>query len=288
MPTVTISHEQQVVRINKNGTIDHLEIPYNVDGVVSLEDGEVEALTAVKNTAPASKNGLPFSYVEIEARESDRFYRVKAVYEKSSSAGSSSSVKNSKYGEAESVSFDCGGGTQHIEKSIKQTRIIGDLDAHGMINWNGKSGADMDVRGLDLPTADIRESYIVQIKRSRLKQRTYRRQLARLVGKVNANIFKGWERGEVMFLGCTYTHSIDMDNESYIPVTFNFSIRMNETEVEIGDTKIDKKGFEYIWSISDTKVNRETGKMETVISNAYLEQVVEYANFALLDIDPSC
>ena len=94
MLTVTISREQQVVRMNKNGTIDHMEIPYNVDGVVSLEDGEVEALTAVKNTAPASKNGLPFSYVEIESRESDRFYRVRAVYEKSSSAGSSSSVKN--------------------------------------------------------------------------------------------------------------------------------------------------------------------------------------------------
>ena len=289
MPTVTISHAQQVVRMTKSGTIDHLEIPYNVEGIVSLEDGEVEALTAVKNAAPSTRNGLPFSYVEIESRESDTFYRVKAVYEKSSSSGSSSaSGKKSQYGEAETVSFDCGGGTQHIEKSIKQTQIIGDMDAHGMINWNGKSGADMDVRGLDLPTADIRESYIVQIPRSKLKQRVYRRQLASLVGKVNAAMFKGWERGEVMFLGCTYSHSIDMDKEAFIPVTFNFSIRMNETGVEIGDVKVDKKGFEYIWSIGDTKINRETGKMETVISNAYLEQVVEYANFGLLNIDTRC
>ena len=280
MPTVTISHAQQVVRMTKSGTIDHLEIPYNVEGIVSLEDGEVEALTAVKNAAPSTRNGLPFSYVEIESRESDTFYRVKAVYESSSGAGTSSE----KVSEATTVSFDCGGGTRHIEKSVKQTQIIGNLDAHGMINWNGKSGTEMEVRGVDLPTADIRESYTVKVPRRKLLRSTYRRQLAQLVGKVNADRFKVWEAGEVMFLGCTFLHSDDMNDEEQIPVTFNFSIKMNEKNIKIGNKTVDKKGFEYIWTISETKLNRENGKFETIIANAYLEQVVDYVNFNLLGI----
>ena len=281
MATVTLYRTEQVARMEANGNIERMEIPYLVENVVSVAEGEIEALTAVKQAAPPKKGKLVLAYVEIEARESDSVYLVKAIYQKKELYDSHDNNAQTPY----NASFDCGGGTRHIEKSLKQTRIIGDLNANNLINWNGKTGIDMDVRGLDLPTADIRESYTAMIRFGKLVDNAkYRRTLAQLVGKVNDRYFKGWQKGEVMYLGCSYSCELDKEWNKLIPVTFHFSIRPNETEVAIGGQTVDKEGFEYMWTISDTIVDRATGTPTAVITNAYKEQVAEYGNFFLLEI----
>ena len=164
--------------------------------------------------------------------------------------------------------------------------MYGDKDAGGAIGWNGKSGDDCEIAGVDIPTAQLRETYTKQMRISRLTT-SYKRSVASLVGKVNSGSFKGWSAGEVMFLGMSY--STPAKKASKVTVTFNFAIQPNESaiqpnesNVKIGGHSVSKKGFEYAWAISKSVAAGGGPKIE--VEGIYVDQVCEYASFSALGL----
>ena len=163
--------------------------------------------------------------------------------------------------------------------SYSQRKAYGDKDAGGAIGWNGKSGDDCEIAGVDVPTAQLRETYTKQMKISKLTT-AFKRKVAALVGKVNSGSFKGWSAGEVMFLGMSY--ATPSKKAKKVTVTFNFAIQPNETGVKIAGKSVSKKGFEYVWAISKTVASSGTPKLE--VEGIYVDQVCEYASFSGLGL----
>lgn len=270
MARVEQSYKEHTKAIDKNGGYTSAEIPYIVFDVAD----EDEALAAVLAEAPKTCNDLPLDSIEIDSRDNDATYQVNAIYKAESTSSSDGDE------EAEpTVSFDCGGGTKHMTHSLKQTRAFGTKDAGGAIGWNGKSGSEMEISGVDIPTAQLREAYTRVMKLSRITT-SFKRNVAALVGKVNSGPFKGWSAGEVMFLGMSY--SSPAKSSTKVTVTFNFSVQPNETDAKVCGKSVSKKGFEYVWALS--KTSAESGVPKAEVEAIYVEQVCEYASFSALGL----
>ena len=261
--------------VNADGSYRSIEIPYIVSGVKDVSDGEHYALEEVRNSAPAAMHGLYLDYLEITARENNEIFRVSAYY--------SASGTNSNSGEnEEEFSFNCGGGTRHVNTAIRQTCIwkkdgASVRDPGTFIGWNGKSGADMVISGADIPFAQPTETYSRQMSFKEISTH-FRRQIASLVGKVNSAKWKGWERGEVMFLGC----SLSGRKSEKVTVNFNFSIAMNETQTLFDTVKVKKEGHIYVWPMSEIRMVNGEPKVE--VTALFAAQITGYADFSVLGV----
>ena len=270
---VELSYAEHPKSIDKNGKYTSIEVQYLVFGVSTEED----ALSAVHDKAPAESKGLPLDSIEIDTRETNDTFRVNAIYREEDTTVDDSSGEEDD--ETPTESFDCGGGTKHLLYSFGQRKVYGDKDAGGAIGWNGKSGDDCEIAGVDVPTAQLRETYTKPMKISKLTT-SFKRKVAALVGKVNSGSFKGWNAGEVMFLGMSY--STPAKKAKKVTVSFNFAIQPNESGVKVAGKSVTKKGFEYVWAISKTVASSGTPKLE--VKGIYVDQVCEYASFSGLGL----
>ena len=257
--------------MDSDGEFTQAEVSYIVTGA----ENEEAALEAVHENAPEEWEDLPLESLEISDRAGDDGFIVNVTYKNKASSTSSSRERNE---EEPTVSFDCGGGMMHLTHSYDQRIAYGKKKAGGAIGWNGKTGAEMAIAGVDVPTAQLRETYTKVMRLSRITT-SFKRKVAKLVGKVNSSSFKGWSKGEVMFLGMSYSAPAKMSTK--VMVTFNFAIQMNE-DVKIAGHKIDKKGFEYAWALSRTEA--EDGSPKADVEAIYVDQVCRYDNFSVLGI----
>ena len=249
------------------------EINYHVSNPTSKND----AIQAVMADAPASYGGLPKTSVRFGGYKGDGDIELSVVYENNSSGDSGGYDEQNP-----TVSFDCGGGTKHITHSLSQTKVYGDKDAGGLIGWNGKSGDECQISGVDVPTAQLRETYTKVVNRSALTN-SFKRTVANLVGKVNNATWNGWEAGEALFLGMSF--SAPRKGREKVVVTFNFSIQLNETNVKVGDQTVQsKQGWDYIWSLSTTQIVQATGLPKVVVEAIFVDQVCPRASFSGLGL----
>lgn len=272
MATVNKSYDVHVLKIDPAGNMLSADIVYIAMGC----NDEADALEAVRNAADSSFQGVPLSYIEIEQRDNATTFHVKASYEKSSNNAWASIDEME---DQSTVSFDCGGGTKHVDRAISH-RHWGSRDSGGLIGWNGKTGADMQVSGVDIPTAQLRESYTTYIAYGELVTGGFKRQIASFVGCVNNKEFFGWQPGEMMFLGASFSNVDFKKRSERIPVTFNFAIQLNETMQVVvnGSTQtITKDGFEYVWLIPRTEISNNVPV--TVIDDFFVAKVCEGKDF---------
>ena len=112
----------------------------------------------------------------------------------------------------------------------------------------------------------------------------YKKSLATLTGKVNNATFKGYDAGEVMFLGMSYTAPVK--GQKKVMATYNFRISPNETNVKIsGQTySVSKKGWQYAWARSKIENDSTTGKPRVQIDGVYISDVCESADFSVLGL----
>ena len=274
MAKVEMDYKEHVKSIDKNGKYKSVEIRY----IVFEAADEDTALTAVLGVAAKELNDLPLDSIEIDERCGDQTFKINALY-KTEDISSSGGGDDDDDDEDPTISFDCGGGSKHLLYSLAQKKVFGDKDPGGAIGWNGKTGDDCEITGVDIPTAQLRETYTVQMRVSKLST-SYKKKVAALVGKVNSGTFKGWSAGEMMFLGMSY--STPAKKAKKVTVTFNFAIQPNESKVKVGGKSVSKKGFEYVWAISKTVANNGTPKMQ--VEGIYVDQVCEYASFSSLGL----
>ena len=238
---------------------------------------EVEAVNAAYTNAPSEYEGIPKTSAEVTERLTEDAWKVNIAY------GNSGSATVATEGGEVSVSFDCGGGTRHITNAISQKCLwrkegVPFRDAKNLIGWNGKTGVDAVVSGVDVPFAQPRESYTKTMKIPLPTKQ--KRVMASYVGWVNREKWKGWEKGEVMFLGCTYS---GIENKK-AQVTFNFAIQVNENNVKIDDEvpPIKKEGHVFIWTQQRTVIKNGEPKIEVIA--VYASQIAGYVNFSVFGL----
>lgn len=266
---------------NASGNVTGYELKYYVIGRCPKRT----AMKAVWGDADERYEGTRKKSIKFDGADDDGNYEFTVSYE-ASSGGSSDTPDQ---GDEATLSFDCGGGSKKVITAIGEQRAYGkkSVDPGSYIGWNGKTGPESEIAGVEIPTAQLRETYTKTMSMRSLSTK-FKRNVASLVGKVNSSAFKGWEKGEVMFLGCSFSGADDADNVS---VTFNFSIQPNE-EVALssitGDSSdsgtVAKKGFEYVWSIAETKKDDTSSKPKISTKGVWVAQVAEYADFSKLGL----
>lgn len=225
-------------------------------------DAEVRAL--VQATIPAIYANLVFQNYHI-AHQGGGVWEVSVRYGK---------LEPKETGQS-SYSFDTGGGNQKITQSLETVASYGDDPP----DFQGAVGVSTDsVEGTDItiPVFNFTETHYIPIA---LVTGAYKTTLFYLTGRVNHAPFKGFARGEVLFLGASGSQRGTEDWE----IAFKFAASPNATDLKVGDiTGIEKKGWEYLWvRYADTE-DEETLIKQPVA--AYVERVYEYGNFALLGI----
>jgi len=112
----------------------------------------------------------------------------------------------------------------------------------------------------------------------------YKGTLFRLTGKVNSGSWKGFNEGEVLFLGASGSRrgtNADSDWE----ITFRFAASPNVTGLSVGSINgIAKKGWEYLWV---RYADQEDTSANTIVKRpvaAYVERVYDEGNFGGLGI----
>ena len=260
---------------NLNGTCESAEIPFYVIEPTSKK----AAIEAVQAAAPTVYGGLPLTKLRFDGYDGGGNIAVVAVYEAADNSNAGGDEDEA------TVSFDCSGGTKHVVHAISQKKVFGENqsvdDAGGGIGWNGKSGSEAEFAGVDVPTADMRETYSKTMSQRAITSTNYKRRMGAMVGCVNDSKFMGWEPGECMFLGCSYSASRYADK---VVVTYHFRINPNEKNCKVaGQNCGDKKGFEYLWGISET-VNGDNGKPKVNLKAAYNSVVCNDGNFAVFGL----
>jgi hypothetical protein len=196
----------------------------------------------------------------------------------SSNKGPTCTCCESNYDSDPVMSFSCGCGKRRITHSLNQTIVKGDLNPGGAIGWNGKAGAEMFIEGVEVPCPQSHEIYTKCMKASDMTT-AKKKKIHNLVGKVNDSTFKGWSKGEVMFVGADYTAK---QGAEYITISYYFDVCTNSS-VNIGGETVDKKGFEHVWAITDVQVATDN-KVEVVAKGIYKDQVLEYGDFGDLGL----
>jgi hypothetical protein len=177
-------------------------------------------------------------------------------------------------------SFDTGGGTQHISQSIAN---VGGYAAPGFIapNFYGAIGVTDDrVEGTDItvPVFNFTETHYIL---NELVTPAYKLALFNLTGKVNGSGFKGFAKGEVLFLGASGSKRGLEDWE----ITFRFAASPNVAGLSLGSiTGISKEGWNYLWvRFTDDEDATAKALIKRPVA-AYVEQVYPYGNFSGLGI----
>jgi hypothetical protein len=174
-------------------------------------------------------------------------------------------------------SFDTTGGTQHITQAESET-IFGGGPSFGnaiSVDDNGVNGVDVVVPQLswsetyDVPNAYVTDAYIKGV--------------ATQTGRTNASSFRGFDAGEVLFLGCSGSQEWD-DEKGRGPwsLSFRFVASPNVTGQTVGAMSVNKKGHEYLW-VRYEESSTSTDRVKKP-KYAYVNKVYKDGNFSALGI----
>ena len=265
---------------NSNSTAT---VTYIVEGT----EDDITACTSAYEFAPDEFSEIPKKSASVAERLTENAWKIEVNY--GSESKSSSGDSGSEDDEA-TMNFDCSAGTKHMTQAIEQTCVYAgsgeskdssDEASAVPIGWNGKDGSESEAAGVDVSIGELRETYTKTMSKSKVTGTSWKRKVAELVGKVNSGSFKGWNAGEVMFLGCSY--SAPSKGSKKVSVSFHFAIRLNESKATVAGQNIgSKKGFEYLWALTDDEVR--DGERKRKVRKIYKAVVCETDGFGGLGI----
>jgi len=185
-------------------------------------------------------------------------------------------------------SFDTTGGTQHITQACS-VGSGGTLDFEkrfpsSATNMSGAIGVDSNgVNGVDVvvPQLQWQETYDVP---NTYVTSGWIRGVAGVTGTTNNASFRGFDAGEVLFMGCSGSQEWD-DQKGKGPwsLSFRFVASKNVTGQTIGSISgIEKKGHEYLWVRYEDSVTSNTLLKQP--KAVYVSKVYKDSDFSLLGI----
>jgi hypothetical protein len=137
-----------------------------------------------------------------------------------------------------------------------------------------KDGGDLSVEGSDIVIPSLKLSYSIRRPQGVIDEE-YARNIGRLTGKMNSTEFRGFDPGEVLFLGGTGPDGTNAEAE----VTLQFAAEQNLQDLIIGAIDgIEKKGHDLLWVMWKDDV--AGGKPTKAPLAVYVERVYEEADLA--------
>ena len=261
--------------IDAKGNVTEVEIPYLV---FNVED-ESAALAAARPRVK-TVTGMSLESIEVMERINATTWKVKAVYEVDED-GEQQDADDGGDEDTTVFAFDTGGGTKHINQSIKTDgKYPNDApDFAGAIEVDNEG----NVNGVDvtMPVLNFTETHTLAGSRV---STSYKKTLASLTGTVNRSGFRGFSAGEVLFLGASGTKRSKKSSAPW-EITYRFAVSTNKAGFKVGNIQVARKyGWDYLWVRYADKV-AEGGK--NVVKKpvaVYVEMVYPEGDFGNLGI----
>ena len=253
------------------GTSGRRELLYSVTGT----DDDAAVIAAVQAKAPSTFGGLYFDSFSIE-QVGPGTWMVKCNY-----VGGSYSIGLGEH----RFAFQIGGGSQHVSQSlatVNRTPFFGGTspDFQGAMNVEIKNG-QVNVRGVDVIAPKGEFSELHCLADAVAGAPAYQRAVNRLVGHYNAAAFRGYDIGEVLFVGADG----EKGDDNLWRVTFKFQVSENRSNVTINGVNIGSvKGGEYLWCLYEEAADDAAHAMIVKPTAAYVEKVYEAGDFSVLGI----
>lgn len=243
------------------------EIPYIV--TEGIDEADVRA--ALESAVPTQYAGMSLSSIEISERINETTWRAVAIY------GEDRASYGPTLGDHWD-SFDTSGGTRHITQSIRTVSASGPKasnDLEGVIGFDGR-----DVKGVDITIPAFHFSETHLLPKSAITT-SYQQKIFALTGKVNQYTFKGFQAGEVLFLGAAGSRR----DANYWELQFRFAAMKNQSNLSVGGIGgINKEGWEYLWVQYGHDVDEDKSLLIKKPTAVYVEQVYEKEHFGGLGI----
>jgi hypothetical protein len=181
-----------------------------------------------------------------------------------------------------SYSFDTTGGTRKMTQSLetisRNSSLVG-----GPPDFEGAIGVTADsVEGVDITVPQFSFTETHYVPAAIASTATYQATLFLLTGRINNAPFKGFARGECLFLGASGSKRGTEDWE----ISFKFAAQPNEFNLQYGDnvTVAEKLGWHYIWVRYEDSDDANAKRRIKVPTAAYVERVYNFGDFSLLGL----
>lgn len=286
---ITVQEKWEAMELSlNNGSFDDLQSTASKIFIVRGTDDDVIACeTAYASAPPFVGDKIPKKQVSLAERCGADSWKVIVQYAYTTGGAS---LGGTNLEDVTEVVFDCSSATMHITQALSQEcRYSSDgqtansyLDAdHIPIGWNGKLGAQSEITGVDVECCQLRERYTAILPRNTVLSANWKKRVASCMNKMNSKKFKGWDEGEMLFVGCSY--STPAKGVNNVRVTFEFLVRRNEKNVNIGEHNIgDVLGHDYIWATTEDTATANSIKKR--IKQVFVAKVFKSCDFDVLGI----
>ncbi len=284
----------------------------SIDYVATGYSNEDAVIKATRDTAPRVYKGMNITSIQILERGNDNTWKVQAHYN-FHPIGTVEDDGTAVYFREPQVTFDYNSKTEIMLYSRETLdyathKYPEGIDAPVPNKDYFQNGINVDPmndgkpKGVEIYKPETTFQETLHFKESDLTNK-YKRTLDEMVGTVNDAPWRGYERGEVLFLGVTgsnYQHG----NPKTYALTFRFAVRRNEKNVDVGEFEVvEKNGWDYLW-IFETEApvyglstkGGEDGEDPDAESEwgvtgliqrpeaIFLERVYEYTDFSKLNL----
>jgi hypothetical protein len=180
------------------------------------------------------------------------------------------------------LTFEFGGGTQHITRSITPVSRIARAP-YSVVEFDNIIGVDLEkktIEGCDVHVPVAKFSYSITKWKEDVND-AYIKGIANLVAHYNNAIFAGFPAGEVLFLGASGSkRTMELWHFS-----FHFAQSPNLADATInGIEGINKLGWDYMWFNYGWEENEDLNMRVPVATQVNIDRVYQPGDFSALGI----
>lgn len=275
MPSMRQCYDDTTITRNRHNVNRSKEVPYLVFDAANEE----EALDFFQDHIEQSSGNLLLDTFSVSSRVNDSTFKITAYYTNSNATQATFSNTDAE----PQFQFETGGGSEHLSVSYG---IIDQAPFNAVHPGGINVDADGNVNGVDVPCPSMEFAETHYFRPSKVTT-GYKKTIANLTGCINNARFRGFEAGEVMFLGASGSRNGDNRDDDWT-ITFKFAVKSNESQIQIGDYTIPSvRGWDYVWAQFQTEAeNVEGGGRAQVkrVKAVFVEQIHRYADFRQLGI----
>ena len=272
--------------VNSNGQVERAQIRYIVKRNDTDDLDDAPMLNAVREAAPDRLGAALRDGAEIiECRNQDLF-EVAVNYALPADKTAARERAGRRDGDRIWKStFGCE-KIRCYETLEKQrafpSQVIPLCEAGHTAYWNGRFGESAQTNGVE-KLSPRSEEICRRFMFSSRCSKSFRKNVAALVGKVNSSPFRGWEKGEVLLREVEISEPFENDlNQTLIELKCSFSVRRNRRDAAWQDIELGKvQGWEHVWGTSYADPFDRTVKS----SCAYVGRLYSYASFGILGLE---
>jgi hypothetical protein len=247
-------------RPSTEGEAPRIDLIYVVHGT----EDEAAVRSLVKLNAPETYEDLDLVSIDTDPQGGGLWYAT-ARYELLDFAGD--------------YEFDTSGGTQRLATSLATLQRVA-LPGYEAPNYLGAINVSEDrVEGVDITVPVFNFSETKYVKALDVTP-AFKYNIFQLTGRVNNATFKGYAKGEVLFLGASGTKR----GRERWAITYKFAASPNVVNEPLGSggLTVTKEGWEHLWVRFEDDVNSH--RLVKIPVAYYVERVYPYGNLSGLGI----